>query len=92
MAKSDSRTTTLADLPLGQSAVVAALTGTGAQRDRLMDLGVLPGTRIAAEMRSPLGDPTAYRIRGALIALRREQAATILLTEAGRDQGPRIRG
>jgi Fe2+ transport system protein FeoA len=87
MAKSDSRITTLADLALGQSAVVAALTGTGAQRDRLMDLGVLPGTRIAAEMRSPLGDPTAYRIRGALIALRREQAATILLAEAARETG-----
>ncbi len=45
----------------------------GVERRRLMDLGILPGTVIAAEMRSPSGDPTAYRIRGALIALRHEQ-------------------
>jgi DtxR family Mn-dependent transcriptional regulator len=46
----------------------------GAERRRLLDLGVLPGTVIRAEMRSPNGDPTAYRIRDALIALRAEQA------------------
>lgn len=46
----------------------------GAERRRLLDLGVLPGTIIRAEMRSPNGDPTAYRIRDALIALRAEQA------------------
>jgi len=51
----------------------------GAERRRLMDLGVLPGTVIAAEMRSPSGDPTAYRIRDALIALRAEQAELILV-------------
>ena len=39
--------------------------------------GVLPGTVIRAEMRSPNGDPTAYRIRDALIALRAEQADLI---------------
>jgi len=49
----------------------------GAERRRFLDLGVLPGTVIRAEMRSPNGDPTAYRIRGALIALRAEQAAVI---------------
>jgi DtxR family Mn-dependent transcriptional regulator len=49
----------------------------GPERRRLMDLGVLPGTRIRAEMRSPTGDPTAYRVRDALIALRAEQAELI---------------
>jgi DtxR family transcriptional regulator, Mn-dependent transcriptional regulator len=49
----------------------------GAERRRFLDLGVLPGTVIRAEMRSPNGDPTAYRIRGALIALRAEQAEVI---------------
>jgi Fe2+ transport system protein FeoA len=43
----------------------------------MMDLGILPGTIIEAELESPGGDPTAYRIRGALIALRREQAELI---------------
>jgi DtxR family Mn-dependent transcriptional regulator len=49
----------------------------GQDRRRMMDLGVLPGTIIEAELESPGGDPTAYRIRGALIALRREQAELI---------------
>ena len=45
-----------------------------------MDLGVVPGTVIEAEMRSPSGDPIAYRIRGAIVALRREQAAQIYIS------------
>jgi DtxR family Mn-dependent transcriptional regulator len=49
----------------------------GAERRRLLDLGVVPGTEIAAEIVSPTGDPTAYRVRGALIALRRSQAEMI---------------
>lgn len=69
----------LADLERGESGVVRRLSSEcrGAQRRRLLDLGVVPGTRITAEMRSAAGDPIAYRIRGALIALRREQARWI---------------
>ena len=51
----------------------------GAQRRRLLDLGVLPGTEVTAELQSPSGDPTAYRIRGALIALRQAQARGIYI-------------
>ena len=43
----------------------------------MMDLGILPGTVVTAELISPSGDPTAYRIRDALIALRVEQAQLI---------------
>lgn len=49
----------------------------GPQRRRLLDLGVVPGTEIRAIMRSAAGDPIAYDIRGAMIALRREQAEWI---------------
>jgi DtxR family Mn-dependent transcriptional regulator len=49
----------------------------GADRRRMMDLGILPGTSIDVEMNSPSGDPTAYKVRGALIALREEQAKLI---------------
>lgn len=49
----------------------------GQERRRLMDLGILPGAAIEVEMDSPLGDPTAYRVRDTLIALRREQARLI---------------
>lgn len=53
----------------------------GQQRRRLMDLGVVPGSVIRAEMKSVGGDPTAYLIRGALIALRKEQADYINIEE-----------
>lgn len=68
---------TLDQLEIGNAAVVTRLTCTGANRRRLMDLGILPGTRLEAELKSPLGDPVAYRVRGAVIALRRDQAQQI---------------
>lgn len=49
----------------------------GPERRRMLDLGLIPGTVVRAEIRSPGGDPTGYRIRGAVIALRRDQAAEI---------------
>jgi len=49
----------------------------GPQRRRLLDLGLVPGTLVEAELRSTGGDPVAYRIRGALIALRQDQACWI---------------
>ena len=70
---------TLDQLQPGESAVVTQLASTGLNRRRMMDLGILPGTRIEIEMKSPLGDPVAYRVRGAVIALRREQAREILI-------------
>ena len=73
---------TLADLQPGQAGTVAALHSTGPERRRLMDLGIVPGTRVVAEMHSPLGDPVAYRVRGALVALRAQQARLIILTES----------
>jgi DtxR family Mn-dependent transcriptional regulator len=70
---------TLAELSPGQSARVVRLSAAcqGPQRRRLLDLGVVPGTLISAEFSSPGGDPIAYMIRGALIALRRTQAELI---------------
>lgn len=49
----------------------------GVERRRMMDLGILPGTVISPEFISPGGDPTAYRIRDALIAIRGDQAQWI---------------
>ncbi len=73
------RPRTLADLGKGERATVVRLSSEcrGAQRRRLLDLGVVPGTEISSELRSATGDPTAYEIRGALIALRRHQAEWI---------------
>lgn len=49
----------------------------GPERRRILDLGFIPGTEVEAELAGPSGDPTAYRVRGALIALRRSQAELI---------------
>lgn len=65
----------------GQAAEVVQIAAAvqGPQRRRLLDLGLLPGTAVTAELRSASGDPTAYRIRGALIALRRAQARAVFI-------------
>jgi DtxR family transcriptional regulator, Mn-dependent transcriptional regulator len=70
---------TLRDLSPGMSGVVQELSPAcrGAQRRRLLDLGIVRGARVTAELASAFGDPVAYRIRGALIALRGEQAEWI---------------
>ncbi len=69
----------LSTLKSGQKARVVelSLACRGAERRRLLDLGFVPGSVVEVEMVSPIGDPTAYRIRGTVIALRREQAALI---------------
>ncbi|HVO68829.1 MAG TPA: FeoA family protein [Aggregatilineaceae bacterium] len=74
-------TFSLADLQPGKSGTVADLHSKGLERRRMMDLGIVPGTTVVAEIRSPLGDPMAYRVRGALVALRREQAELVLLAD-----------
>lgn len=55
----------------------------GVERRRLMDLGILPGTLIGNEMVSAGGDPVAYRVRGAVIALRNSQAELINICRDG---------
>ena len=77
---------TLMDLKPGGSGRVVGISPAcqGSQRRRLLDLGVVRGTEIEAALSSATGDPVAYRIRGALIALRREQAEWIRIEVLGR--------
>jgi DtxR family Mn-dependent transcriptional regulator len=84
-AAADAPVRTLADLEPGSAARVVGLSPAcqGSQRRRLLDLGVVRGTEIEAVLRSAAGDPIAYRIRGALIALRREQAHWIRIDQGG---------
>lgn len=72
----------LSGLRPGERAKVLGLTPAcrGAERRRLLDLGFVAGTPVEVEMVSPAGDPTAYRVRGAVIALRRQQANLIRIT------------
>ena len=70
---------TLAELNIGQSAKVIRLLVKGLTRRRLLDLGLLPGTEVKTILKSPLGTPTAYKIRGSLLALRLEDASKIMV-------------
>jgi len=74
----------LTQLQPGETAEVVAISPKcrGLERRRFMDLGILRGTQITAEFQSPSNDPVAYRIRGALIALRHEQANLIKIRRA----------
>lgn len=71
----------LIDLQPGAEAQIVGITPTirGLERRRLLDLGILPGTVIIAEYESPQRDPTAYRVRDSLIALRDDQAKSIIV-------------
>ena len=66
-------------LPIGQSAKVQSLLCVGNERRRMLDLGLVQGTTVQALQSSPAGDPIAYGIRGAVIALRQEDASKILV-------------
>ena len=70
---------TLNALSLGCRAVVDELNFEGIQKFRMIDLGFVPGAVVKALHRSPAGDPTAYYVMGAVIALRDEDASKIIL-------------
>lgn len=68
-------------LPLGKKARVRDLISDGSTRRRMLDLGIISNTEVEALQQSPSGDPVAYYIRGAVIALRSEEASKILVEE-----------
>ena len=70
---------TLDQLPIGQSAVVNAVGGDRQVSGRLMEMGLLPGTRVDAIRRAPLGDPLEIRLRGYSLSLRLADAGKIEL-------------
>lgn len=61
---------TLNDLKVGERAVVKDLDTKGAMRRRLLDIGLCRGAEVECVGRSPMGDPSAYMICGAVIAIR----------------------
>ncbi len=70
---------TLDRIHQGEMARVRALNSTGSMRRRLLDIGLVEGTNVECLQRSPAGDPVAYLIRGAVIALRAEDSSNILV-------------
>ena len=72
---------TLSSLKVGEQGTILGIAKAlrGQQRRRLMDLGIVPGTKIAAELESLTGDPVAYRVRETTVALRKQQTDKIYL-------------
>ncbi|MBE7038049.1 MAG: ferrous iron transport protein A [Ruminococcaceae bacterium] len=71
--------TCLNDLSVGQKALVKEIKATGSMRRRLLDIGLINNTKIECVGQSPSGDPKAYLIRGAVIAIRSEDGKNILI-------------
>lgn len=69
----------LCDIDVGKTATVKKLLSVGSIRRRFLDIGIVPDTKVTCLMKSPGGDPTAYLIRGAVVAIRRKDAADILV-------------
>ena len=73
---------TLDALLPGQAATITRITGSGAVRRRLMDMGLTAGAEIRVLRRAPLGDPIEYELRGYHLSLRKSEAETILVANA----------
>lgn len=69
----------LNDIKPGQHATISSLQSTGSMRRRLLDIGLIENTKVECLGRSPWGDPTAFLIRGAVIAIRSEDCRDILI-------------
>ena len=69
----------LNDVVPGQRVVVSALESKGSMRRRMLDIGLIANTEVECLGRSPGGDPSAFLIRGAVIAIRSEDCKDILI-------------
>lgn len=68
---------TLDKIHVGKSCVVTAVKGEGALRLRLLDMGIIPKTKITVKKLAPMGDPIEIHLRGYDLTLRLEDAALI---------------
>ncbi len=66
-------------LDIGECGKVLCLENTGSIRRRLQDIGLVEGTEVECVFKAPSGDPSAYLIKGAVIAIREEDSRNILV-------------
>ncbi len=71
----------LFDLKKGQKCLIDKILTNGSMRRRFLDIGLTPNTLVECVNISPQGDPKAFLIRGAVIAIRREDCKNILIKE-----------
>lgn len=70
---------TLKDVAVGDSAIVKKLSGEGALKLRIMDMGVTKGVEIFVRKVAPFGDPIEVTVRGYELSLRKAEAENILV-------------
>lgn len=68
---------TLADIAVGQKAVIVKLHGTGALKRRILDMGLTKGTEFTVRKVAPLGDPVEINVRGYELSIRKADAVII---------------
>ena len=68
---------TLDEMKVGQSATIVAVGGEGALRNRLIDMGLIPRTRVTLRKVAPMGDPIELHLRGYELTIRLEAAAKL---------------
>ena len=73
----------LADVPVGQRAEIASIDCERRLSRRLMEMGLLPGTRVRVVRVAPLGDPIELRVRNYSLSVRRAEAAKIAVASEG---------
>ncbi len=69
------------ELKTGTSGIITAVGGDGALRCRLLDMGLIPRTRVTLQKVAPMGDPIEIRVRGYELTLRVEEAQKIEVRE-----------
>lgn len=68
---------TLRDIPVGATAVVSRLLGTGPLKRRILDMGLTRGTSVTVRKVAPLGDPIELAVRGYELSIRKADAALV---------------
>lgn len=68
---------TLRELAVGKSGLITAVGGDGSLRCRLLDMGLIPNTRVTVQKIAPMGDPMQISLRGYELTLRLDDAAKI---------------
>ena len=73
----------LSSVKPGQTVKVERLSGGGAVRRRIMDMGLIKGATVLVRKVAPLGDPIEVSVRGCELTLRREEAECVEVSDAG---------
>lgn len=76
----------LSELEYGEKGIVKKITTREDMRRRFQDIGIVTGSIIECVGKSPFGDPKAFLIKGAVIAVRSEDSCTVIIEKLGRDK------